>query len=165
VKESGGASRVASEVGRGTTFEIFFPRRDPGVAESQRDTHSIMGHGHVLVVDDEIALTNLARDGLERLGYRVTVFNDPTDALAAFEASPMSFDVVVTDMTMPKLTGDLLAIAIKRIRPDLPVILLSGFSDRITPERVKDAGIDSLGEKPLRPTALARLIAQLRNNR
>jgi CheY-like chemotaxis protein len=118
----------------------------------------------VLVVDDEVALTSLARDGLQRLGYRVTVFNDPTDALAAFQTSPMSFDVVVTDMTMPKLTGDLLAIAIKRIRPDLPVILLSGFSDRITPERVKEAGIDGFGEKPLRPTALARLIAQLQNH-
>jgi CheY-like chemotaxis protein len=119
----------------------------------------------VLVVDDEVALTDLAREGLERLGYRVTVFNDPTDALAAFQTSPMSFDVVVTDMTMPKLTGDLLATAIKRIRPDLPVILLSGFSDRVTPERVKDARIDGFGEKPLRPTALARLIGQLRDHR
>jgi two-component system cell cycle sensor histidine kinase/response regulator CckA len=119
------------------------------------------GSARVMFVDDEIDLTEVARQGLTRYGYSVTPFNNPLDALAVFRARPSEFDVIVTDMTMPRLTGDLLAAEIKRVRPEIPIILVSGFSDRITPEQAKEAGFDGFVDKPLRPTTLAEIIGRL----
>jgi CheY-like chemotaxis protein len=99
--------------------------------------------------------------GLTRFGYSVTVFNDPRLALERFREGPGSFDVVVTDMTMPGLTGDVLAAEVRNLRPEIPVVLVSGFSDRFTAERAEQAGFDGFVDKPLRPTTLAQLIRKL----
>jgi CheY-like chemotaxis protein len=119
----------------------------------------------VLFVDDEIDLTEVARRGLSRYGYDVTAFNDPVKALATFRASPRDFDIVVTDMTMPGLTGDALAAQVRHLRPEIPVVLVSGFSDRLTEEQARAAGFDGFADKPLRPTTLAQLIRKLCDRR
>jgi DNA-binding NtrC family response regulator len=119
------------------------------------------GRERVLFVDDEIDLTEVAQRGLTRFGYKVQVFNDPTKALAAFQACPRDFDIVITDITMPGFTGEVLAAHVKSLRPDIPVLLVSGYSDRLTPEQSRAAGFDGFVDKPLRPTRLAQLIRQL----
>jgi len=95
----------------------------------------------------------------------VVAFNDPAQALAAFRASPKDFDIVITDMTMPGLTGELVAAEVRRLRPEIPVVLVSGFSDRLTAEQALAAGFDGFVDKPLRPTTLAQLIRRLCDRR
>lgn len=161
----GGSVYVASEVGRGTTFEILLPVCDaPAKVESEPNAPSA-GSERVLVVDDEIDLTDVASRGLRRLGYDVVVFNDPAKAIEAFRARPKDFDIVVTDMTMPRITGDVLAAEVRRIRPEIPVAVVSGFSDRFTAEKARVASFDGFVDKPLRPTALAQLVRRLCDQR
>jgi PAS domain S-box-containing protein len=161
VKSCAGAIQVTSAVGQGSKFEVLLPAIDAGAKVEPIQPESRKGSARVMFVDDEIDLTEVARQGLTRYGYSVTPFNNPLDALAVFRARPSEFDVVVTDMTMPRLTGDLLAAEIKRLRPEIPIILVSGFSDRITPEQAKEAGFDGFVDKPLRPTTLAGIIGRL----
>jgi CheY-like chemotaxis protein len=165
VKSSGGAITVASEVGRGTTFEILLPVCEANANVEPEGTLPGQGDERVLFVDDELALTEIARQGLARFGYRVSAFNDPIEALAAFRASPSEFDVLVTDMTMPGLTGDVLATEVRRIRPDMAVILVSGHSDRLTAEQAQAAGFDGFVDKPLRPTTLIQIIRKVCDRR
>ncbi len=161
VKSWGGSIGVASEVGRGTTFEIILPAcAATGANEVERGI-AYQGHERVLFVDDETNLTDIAQRGLTHFGYEVAAFDDPLEAIAAFRAKPRDFDIVVTDMTMPRITGDVLAAEVRRVRPDIPVVLVSGFSDRLTAEQARAAGFDGFVDKPLRPTTLAQLIRKL----
>ena len=165
VKTWGGAIGVDSEVGIGTTFEVLLPICEATAKpESERTQHE-RGHERVLFIDDEVALTEVASKGLTRFGYSVVAFNDPAQALAAFRASPKDFDIVITDMTMPGLTGELVAAEVRRLRPEIPVVLVSGFSDRLTAEQALAAGFDGFVDKPLRPTTLAQLIRRLCDRR
>jgi signal transduction histidine kinase/ActR/RegA family two-component response regulator len=165
VRSYGGAIRVFSEVDRGSTFEVFLPACETPAKVEPEASASCEGHERVLFVDDEKDLIEIARRGLMRLGYDVVAFNDPQLALTAFRAEPGDFDVVITDMTMPGLTGDVLASELRRIRPGIPVALLSGFSDRWTAERARAAGFDGVIDKPLRPAALAQLVRELCDRR
>jgi CheY-like chemotaxis protein len=101
------------------------------------------------LVDDEEVLVELWQAALEHLGYRVVICTSSAAALDVFRAAPQSFDVVVTDYTMPTMTGEVLAHALRRIRPDIPIILCSGFSDTMTAERARALGIDAFVLKPL----------------
>lgn len=117
------------------------------------------------MVDDEEILVELQRQMLERVGYRVSLRTSSIEALEAFRAGPQRFDLVITYMTMPNMTGDILAKEIMTIRPDITVILCTGYSDRITPEKAKSMGIRDLIMKPVVVRDLAEAIRGARKTR
>ncbi len=150
VKDHGGSIKVYSELNRGTTFQIFLPisaakpeTTGPVVTKLPRGTERI------LFVDDELFLLEIGKELLEGLGYRVETRANPIDALEAFRAHPEKYDLIVSDMTMPKATGDVLALAIKKIRPDIPAILCTGFSTRLNIEKMLSSGIAKVLVKPV----------------
>jgi PAS domain S-box-containing protein len=159
VKRAGGAISVASEPGKGTTLEIYLPvAADRAAGTESKPGLPMVGTERVFFVDDEIMLGRLAVQALGRSGYRVTPFATGMDALAAFEADPTAVDLVVTDMTMPGMTGDQLTKQLRRIRPDLPIILCTGFSERIDANAAKAMGIDEFVMKPVLMSELAKVI-------
>jgi CheY-like chemotaxis protein len=150
VKGLHGSIRVESEPGVGSTFTIFFPKARVDLVANQPVSEQTQGNGErVLFVDDEEFLTEWGKDILERLGYEVMATNDSVEAFEAFTYDPSLFDVVVTDQTMPGLTGLQLARECLRVRPDIPIILCTGHSDSITPDTLKEGGIRELLMKPL----------------
>jgi CheY-like chemotaxis protein len=114
----------------------------------------------VLLVDDEKALVELGRQTLERLGYTVDTFTNSQEALAALQRRPADFDVVITDQTMPRLTGLELAAAAREIKPGLPVLLCTGFSRTVDDRSVRQAGVRQVLMKPLVARDLAQAVRQ-----
>ncbi len=160
----GGIITVKSHLGMGTTFYIFLPNIDatPTVSSSQTEIpHYTKQQGHILLVDDEESLCVMGQDFLEHLGYTVTVCSNGVTALEIFQSDPRQFDAVITDQTMPKLTGDMLATELLRINPDLPIILYTGFSHTITPEKARQLGIRRLLHKPLLIEDLASVLNEI----
>ncbi|MFH1844594.1 MAG: ATP-binding protein [bacterium] len=163
VQGHGGQITVQSEAGRGATFNVYLPRHD---AEDQTksypaaDTTKPAAGGRVLYVDDEESLAMLGAQILGRKGFEVATFSDSREALHAFEADPDAFDVVVTDQTMPGLTGTELAARIRTVRPDLPIILTTGFCDTIDEQKALELGFHRYFMKPLKNEALAEAIRQ-----
>lgn len=149
VKGHGGAVTVSSSPGAGTTFKVFLPRIEGGVS-SKAPTAEVFppGSERILFVDDEQTIAQLGAEMLEPFGYKVSVMTGSREALAAFKANPDGFDLLITDMTMPHLTGKELAREIKAIRPDLPVILCTGFSELINESNAREAGVDDFLMKP-----------------
>jgi two-component system, cell cycle sensor histidine kinase and response regulator CckA len=127
--EMGGSVRCNSELGHGTTFELFFPESLlADIGENKAAQAPELGHGEsVLLVDDEQILANLAAAFLTQAGYRVTKFYDPASALGAFRAHPYDYDLLLTDLAMPGMTGVDLAAEMRALRPDLPVVLCTGY--------------------------------------
>jgi len=150
VKKHQGAIRVTSAPGQGSRFEIIFPAApvaEPPVSESAAEL--VAGNGrHVMLVDDEPALVRVGRLMLERLGFQVTIFTDSAQAWEVFAAAPDRFDLVISDQTMPRLTGLELSNQMLRLRPALPVILMTGYHATASPERVRAAGVAELMMKP-----------------
>lgn len=164
VKGHGGGVSVESRVEKGTTFSVFIPLADLEAAESKTAEYESPlkgGNERILFVDDERPLANMARQMLEGLGYRVEVFTDSLEALERFRADPDRVDLVITDMTMPRMTGDRLAAEMLSIRPDIPVILCTGFSERIDEPRARELGIRAFMLKPLISMELAGNIRRL----
>ncbi len=159
VKDHGGDIIVESQLGRGTTFTVLLPK----VVRTNREEKSTReeqqrGHEQILMVDDEKLLLDLGERMLTSLGYSVTATNSSLDALARFRESPEFFDVVISDQTMPHMTGYQLAEEILRIKSSARVILCTGYSDTITFEKVDAAGIKVLLYKPIRKHELAKAI-------
>jgi CheY-like chemotaxis protein len=145
-----GAITVASTPGQGTTVVIYLPRFDSVVEETAQATEPLSpGHGSILFIDDEEALVHLAQEMLELLGYTAEAYTSSRAALAAFQAAPQRFDLVITDQTIPHITGEALARALRHIRPDIPIILCTGFSHIMTAENAAALGVDTFLMKPL----------------
>ncbi len=162
VTNFGGTINVTSEVGKGTTFKVYFPvsKRTIGV-EIEKEEPILKGSERILFVDDELTLTKIAQPMLQSLGYEVTTRLSSIDALALFKAKPEAFDLVITDMTMPNMTGDELAKELMAVRPDIPIILCTGFSAGITKEKAKALGIRSLVSKPILKRDIAEAIRKV----
>ena len=145
----GGSISVRSKKDRGSVFTIRLPAVK-SMPESLPVEHTELASGNerILFVDDEAAITTMANQTLGHLGYSVTAVNSSPDALNVFQSHPGDFDLVITDMTMPHMTGDRLAAALMRIRPDIPVILCTGYSRKITQETAAAMGIKALIYKP-----------------
>lgn len=164
VANHGGKISVATNLGQGTTFTLYFPRIESAQvpdASQRSDQELFYGSGHVLYIEDEEPLGKLGQEILERLGYTVTMRASSIEALAAFRSDPFCFDVVITDQTMPNMTGDALARQILEIRPEVPIVLCTGFSHMITPEKAKTIGIRAFLMKPLLLRDLGRVLHEI----
>ena len=159
VKDHGGRISVYSEVGGGTTFHVFLPAADatPGAAPEKADQLPT-GSGCILFVDDEKSLIDIGRDLLERLGYRVETRASAIDAMEAFRVDPKKFDLVISDMNMPKMAGDEMARQIRTIRSDIPIILCSGFGERIPAHVTESIGVNAVLMKPVVYADLAHTV-------
>jgi len=163
VTDAGGAIDVRSTLEQGSTFTIYFPRAQsaPDTVE-EAATPLPRGNGErVLLVEDEANLLAMTAEVLTRLGYEPASFSDSQTALAAFEAEPRSFDVVITDDVMPGLTGTGLAQRLHRRRPDLPIVLVSGYSGPALTRQALIAGVSELLTKPLQSRQIATTLARV----
>ena len=155
-----GVIRVDSQKGMGTSFTIYFPCSSVPVVGQQGSSvpPSYSGRGTVMFVDDEVSIVKWAKDMLEELGYAVVAFTNGHEALQAFKQEPERFDVIVTDQTMPGMTGELLACQIRRLRPELPVILCSGFSYTMNEEKALAMGLRAYLTKPVLMSDMAQAL-------
>ncbi len=162
VKNHKGAIYVTSAPGKGTTFKLLFPLIENQTAPELTSCEPLpAGSERILFVDDEKALSELGKRMLESLGYAVTERTSSIEALEAFKAQPDKYDLVITDMTMPNMTGKELARELLRIRPGLPIILCTGFSEMITEEKAAKMGIRAFATKPLSIRDLAETARKL----
>ncbi len=162
VKSYGGFITCQSEFGTGTVFEVNLPALTEQIVSQTEEIKPISaGTESILLVDDESMLLDMSRVMFERLGYRVTVRMSSTEALATFKEQPEAFDLVITDQTMPEMTGIDMARRMLQIRPSLPIILCTGYSSLITEEKVKAAGIRGFALKPLVKREIATLVRQV----
>jgi PAS domain S-box-containing protein len=162
VKDHDGAISVYSEPGAGTTFNIYFPVDERAATESVIQSHPIpQGRGqHVMFVDDEVPLALLGKERLERLGYKVTTHTNSIEALEAFHACPAQFDLVITDYTMPRMNGTDLAMDMLKVRPEIPVIMVTGYSSTINSERTTSIGIRELLMKPTTAQTIGEAVSR-----
>ena len=159
VRNHDGAVDVTSEPGKGTTVSVYLPLVETGELISERISERIPGGSErILFVDDEPALVELGSMMLTSFGYHVTSRTSSSEALEAFRAAPHDFDLVITDMTMPNMRGDGLAGELLKIRPDISIILCTGFSEMISEEKAKSLGIRQFIMKPIFKKDLAKAV-------
>jgi len=159
VESYGGQITVDSKLDEGSTFTIYLPLTTQSATQREHEPEILPpGNERILLVDDEAPIVKMSSRMLEGLGYQVTARFSSTDALELFKARPTDFDLVVTDMTMPDMSGDELAIEMMKIRSDIPVILCTGYSKRISDESVYDLGIKALVNKPFVRADLAKAV-------
>ncbi len=162
IHSHGGFVTVDSAPDKGTRCDVHLPIVDEqALANIETPAAIIGGDEHILMVDDELSIINMGKQILERLGYTVTSCCDAQEALALFETSPQAFDLVITDLTMPKMTGDQLARKMVAIKPDLPLILCTGYSNQRTHYRAAGFGVNAIIYKPLIKRELAETIRRL----
>ncbi|MBM3223806.1 MAG: response regulator [Candidatus Tectomicrobia bacterium] len=163
IASHGGAITVASGLGQGATFRLYLPRTDHPLPtpEAPADPRFSRGSGRILLVDDEPTLAYMTAEMLKRLGYGVTVHTSSTDTLATFRAAPWQFDLVMTDQTMPGLTGERLARELRQLRPDIPIVLCTGFSHTMNAAKAQGLGLDAFLSKPVELRELSAVLRQV----
>jgi len=159
IKSHDGVITVSSTPGEGTTFDIFLPKIESGeIQEPQSSESNTREREMILLVDDEEMMVDVTRQILERLGFDVVAKTSSIDALEAFQEEPDEFDLVITDQVMPNMTGTQLAKSLISIRPDIPVILCSGFPENVSTEELKSIGIKEFFMKPISREEIAVII-------
>jgi len=166
VKNYNGHIEVTSHKDAGTTFEVFLPQYSEKT-ETERETFSGLHRGteSILVVDDEKDIVLLTKRMLEMLGYRIDTRINSTQALDDFRADPVKYDLVITDMTMPQMTGDILSRELLKIRPELPIILCTGFNENMDEVRARKTGVKKFLYKPYDLQLLAESVREVLDNK
>ena len=162
VKSYGGEILVTSKIGEGTVFQVLLPVVEQETSSTTAPEAEVpKGDERILLVDDEKAARDTLQAMLERLGYRVTAASNGLEALNAFKAGPGNFDLVITDQTMPALTGKDLTVELQIIRPEVPIILCTGFSDLIDADSARNLGIRAFLMKPIVMREMAGIIREI----
>jgi len=167
VTSYGGAITVQSTLGQGTTFTLYLPRiASTAPAATSAPAEGLhQGKGRLLLVDDEAMLAQMGQQLLTALGYDAVACTSSLDALETFRAAPQGFDLVITDQTMPAMTGATLVAELRRIRPDIPIILCTGFSHLMTADQARALGVDAFIMKPVGTHELAVTIHHVLHKR
>jgi CheY-like chemotaxis protein len=162
VRNHKGAITVRSTPGEGSTFEVLLPRmQKKTLPEKEQPLSALKGDGRLLLVDDEADLVELEKEMVELLGYSATAVSESAAALALFKEDPDKYDLVLTDQTMPHMTGIELARELVSIRPDIPVVLITGYRDVIDAELAREAGVKAVIVKPMTRAEIGKTIKEL----
>ncbi len=162
VKGYGGEILVKSKPGKGTTFTIYLPLIERHAEKKTLSTENLQtGNERILLVDDELPICTTGSQILKRLGYTVTVQTSSMEALELFRSKPDDFDLVITDMTMPNLNGDKLAMEMMKTRPDIPIILCTGYNKMMSNKRASEIGFKAFTMKPLTTVDLSKTVRKV----
>ncbi len=158
-----GFIRVESELNTGTTFHVYFPAIEEKAVTCKKEKQKSFSKGNerIMAIDDEKAIADMYRATLERLGYKVSIYSSSEKAFEVFQSAPDNFDLIITDQTMPHLSGSDLAKKILQIRPDMPIILCTGYSAMISEDQAQEIGIKQFVMKPVSPPNLAMTIRDI----
>jgi signal transduction histidine kinase len=163
VKNHGGAIKVQSQLGKGTQVDVYLPiyEGEEIDAPSAKAKESIAGEGRIMIVDDEPQLLDAFTEILNGLGYQASPFTGSSDALQAFEREPSTYDLVITDHTMPHMTGTILASRIRQINRNIPIILMTGYDQLEDPDKLEKLGIRTILLKPFKKSVLGETIKKV----
>ncbi len=165
VRSHGAAITVDSKPGKGSTFNVFFPASEAAEAESDEGGSLPTGKERVLIVDDEPAVAEIESETLKHLGYDVTIARSGGEGWNKFEDDPRRFDLVLTDHVMPEITGMRLAERMLEVRKGLPIVLITGYGETVSPAKAREAGISALLIKPVAKKELAETVRRALDRR